>query len=84
MDINKILGQVAEADGVSIEEVKKEMQAAISAAYQNPSDDGGRTEARQKEVPCRGEIPTPEEFIRYAAWKLKKHMASETIHKEYS
>ena len=84
MDINKILGQVAEADGVSIEEVKKEMQAAISAAYQNPSDDGGRTEARQKEVPCRGEIPTPEEFIRYAAWKLKKHMASETAHKEYS
>ena len=83
MDINKILGQVAEADGVSIEEVKKEMQAAISAAYQNPSDDGGRTEARQKEVPCRGEIPTPEEFIRYAAWKLKKHMASETTHKEY-
>lgn len=81
MDINKILGQVAEADGVSIEEVKKEMQAAISAAYQNPSDDGGRTEARQKEVPCRGEIPTPEEFIRYAAWKLKKHMASETTHK---
>ena len=84
MDINKILGQVAEADGVSIEEVKKEMQAAISAAYQNPSDDGGRTEARQKEVPCRGEIPTPEEFIRYAAWKLKKHMASENTHKEYS
>ena len=84
MDINKILGQVAEADSVSIEEVKKEMQAAISAAYQNPSDDGGRTEARQKEVPCRGEIPTPEEFIRYAAWKLKKHMASETTHKEYS
>ena len=84
MDINKILGQVAEADGVSIEEVKKEMQAAISAAYQNPSDDGGRTEARQKEVPCRGEIPTPEEFIRYAAWKLKKHMASETTRKEYS
>lgn len=84
MDINKILGQVAEADGVSIEEVKKEMQAAISAAYQNPSDDGGITEARQKEVPCRGEIPTPEEFIRYAAWKLKKHMASETTHKEYS
>ena len=84
MDITKILGQVAEADGVSIEEVKKEMQAAISAAYQNPSDDGGRTEARQKEVPCRGEIPTPEEFIRYAAWKLKKHMASETTHKEYS
>ena len=84
MDINKILGQVAEADGVSIEEVKKEMQAAISAAYQNPSYDGGRTEARQKEVPCRGEIPTPEEFIRYAAWKLKKHMASETTHKEYS
>ena len=84
MDINKILGHVAEADGVSIEEVKKEMQAAISAAYQNPSDDGGRTEARQKEVPCRGEIPTPEEFIRYAAWKLKKHMASETTHKEYS
>ena len=84
MDINKILGQVAEADGVSIEEVKKEMQAAISAAYQNPSDDGGRTEARQKEVPCRGEIPTPEEFIRYAARKQKKHMASETTHKEYS
>ena len=84
MDINKKLGQVAEADGVSIEEVKKEMQAAISAAYQNPSDDGGRTAARQKEVPCRGGIPTPEEFIRYAAWKLKKHMASETTHKEYS
>lgn len=83
MDINRILEQVAKVNGVSVEEVRKEMQEAISTAYQDPPDDGGRTAALQKEVPCRGEIPTPEEFIRYAAGELKKQMATEIVYRKY-
>ena len=53
------------------------MQEAISAAYQNPPDDGGVTAAWQRQVPHREETPTPEEVIRYASAKEKKEQSNQ-------
>ena len=47
-----------------------EMKKALEYAYTNTPDDGV-TGAYQKQVPSKGEIPTPDEFIRYAAKKIK-------------
>lgn len=69
MDMGKIYRQIARKNGVSVKEVKAKMQAAINAAYQNPPDDG-ITATYQKQVPSKGDIPTPDEFIRYAAEKI--------------
>lgn len=69
--MRKIYRKVAKKHGVSVKEVKEEMQKALDHAYTNTPDDGV-TEAYQKQVPSKGEIPTPEEFIRYAANKVKE------------
>jgi ketol-acid reductoisomerase len=69
--MRKIYRKVARKHGVSVKEVKEEMQKALDYAYTNTPDDGV-TEVYQKQVPSKGEIPTPDEFIRYAANKVKK------------
>ena len=70
MSMRKIYRKVARKYGVSVKEVKEEMQKALEYAYTNTPDDGV-TEAYQKQVPSKEEIPTPDEFIRYAANKIK-------------
>lgn len=71
MSMRKIYRKVARKHGVSVKEVKEEMQKALDYAYTNTPDDG-ITEAYQKQVPSKGEIPTPDEFIKYAAKIIKK------------
>lgn len=61
----KIYKQIAKKHGVTWQEVRDDMQKALNHAYEDPN----RTIlniVRQKEVPRTGEIPTPEEFIKYA------------------
>ncbi len=72
MKMKKILEQIAREHGVTVEEVREEMQKAITEAWVSPPKDGGVTAAYQRRVPCRGEIPTPEELIRYAAAEIRK------------
>ncbi len=68
MKIDEIIKYIAECNGVSEEEVIKEMQDALDIAYKNPSDD--IVKFHQKRVPRTKETPTPEEFIKYAAEKI--------------
>ena len=71
MSMRKIYREVAKKHGVSVKEVKEEMQKALDHAYSNTADDGVIV-AYQKQVPSKGDIPTPEEFIKYAANKVKE------------
>ena len=63
MKMEKILKKVARVNGVTVKEVETEIQDAINEAWNNPSDDVAA--AYQRKVPCMGEIPTPDEFIRF-------------------
>ncbi len=70
MSNRKIYRKVAKAHGVSVKEVKTEMQAAINDAYSNPFSND-ITRAYQNKVPRKESIPTSEEFISYAVNKTK-------------
>lgn len=59
----KIYKQIAQKYGVSVPEVKREIQLIIDAIYQNPN-------ATASAVPRKGDKPTPEEFIAYATQKV--------------
>lgn len=72
MRMEKILKQIAKKNGVSIKEVRKEIQRSIDDAWENPPDDGGITTAYQQKVPCKGKVPTPEEIIRYVVTEMKE------------
>lgn len=69
MKMEKILKKVARANGVTVREVKTEIQAAINEAWKNPPDDAAA--AFQRKVPCAGEIPTPDEFIRFMVNEIR-------------
>lgn len=62
--MKKIYKKIAKAHGVSVEEVKRDMQEAIGAAYVNPTFHANCVE-RQNEV------PTPDEFIQHLANRVK-------------
>lgn len=71
MSMRRIYRKIAKKHGVSVKEVKGDMQEAIRVAYQNPPQDGGVVAAYQRRVPSKGDIPTPDELIQYAAYKIK-------------
>lgn len=73
MSMRRIYRQVAKKYGVSTKSVKEEIQAAITEAYTNPLNDNEITKAYQSRVPSKGEIPTPEEMIRYVTEQAKQN-----------
>lgn len=72
MGMRKIYRQIARENGVTVKEVRDKIQEAVSVAYQNPPKDEGVTPAFQERIPRRGEIPTSEEIIRFAAGEIQK------------
>ena len=70
MSMRSIYRKIAKQYGISVNEVKEEMQSGLNHAYTKTPGDGV-TGAYQKQVPSRGEIPTPDEFIRCAVNKFK-------------
>lgn len=60
----KFYRQLAKKHGVSVKEVKRDMQIAIDEAYKNPNN-------HALNVRFKGEKPTIDEFINYVAQNLK-------------
>lgn len=71
MSMRSIYRKIAREHGVSVAEVKHDMQIAINTAYDNPPDDGV-IKAYQNRIPRKSDIPTIEEFIRYTVKEVKK------------
>ncbi|BAK98638.1 hypothetical protein OBV_14400 [Oscillibacter valericigenes Sjm18-20] len=67
----KIYRKLARQHGVTVAEVKQNIQEAINAAYTDP-DRNLITIKAQNAVLRRGEIPTPDELINYAAAEVRR------------
>lgn len=63
-NFQKIVAQIARKNGTTPEEVLREMQAAIDAAYANPS---AEEKIVQNAIPSRGDRSTPEELVSHIA-----------------
>lgn len=60
----KSLEAVARKKGVSVEEVKREIEFVITIARENPDP---KIQAFWNSVPHKDKVPTPEEVIAYIA-----------------
>ena len=67
MSAEQALQEVARQNNTTVEEVRKEIKLAMLVGLCN-SDPA--VQATWKEVPCAGEVPTPEELIEYIVNKL--------------
>lgn len=70
MNIQKVYREIARRQGISVQDVKKQMQEAIAMAWENP-DKTALQASVQSEISIKGTVPTPEELIRYAQKKLR-------------
>lgn len=68
MDWEELFCQIGELHGVSGEEVRREIEIAITAAFTNP-DQSAEVKAYLSKIPCKGDIPTPEEFMTFVILK---------------
>lgn len=67
----KAISTVAEAEKLSVEEILSEMKAAIAEGLSS-SDPAVREMWRN--MPCKGDVPEPEEVIAWLAWEVKNKM----------
>lgn len=68
MCMRRIYEQIAKENGISVAEVKKEMQAAIDHIYKN--NDKLERDLHES-ITFKGEIPTVAEFIASMSYKIK-------------
>ena len=59
--------QLAIQKGISVAEIREEIEIAIDAAMQNPDP---AAQAHWAEIMKSGKKPTPEEFIEYISGKV--------------
>ena len=64
IDAEKAIRIIAMREGVTAPEVRKQMKLAMLAGLCNQDP---AVQARWKKIPCKGELPTPEELITYLA-----------------
>lgn len=60
---------IGKKEGISPEEVEREIQRTIDAAFYNLDSSA---EVEWAKIPCKGKRPTPEEFIEYMSEKVKE------------
>lgn len=68
IDAEEAIRKTAEEEGMEVEEVRKEIQEAILIGIYNKD---AVTRKKWRKIPCKGEVPTPEEFIEYIALNIK-------------
>lgn len=71
INAEKAIQEVAMREGITVEEVRKEMKKAmlVGLCSQDPA-----IQEKWKRVPCKGEVPTPEELITYMAENVKERL----------
>ena len=70
MSLRNIYRKIAKGHGVSVAEVKREMQSAIDYAYKK-NDKSERERVIQESFSCKGEVPDAEDLINASVRKLK-------------
>jgi len=61
----KIYREIARKHGISVDEMKQEMQSAIDEAYKNP-------DSSLHSINNTGDIPSPNEVITYAVRRVQR------------
>lgn len=70
MNMGSIYRRIAKENGVSVEEVKRDMQTAIEYAYKNNCT--GENDRKRLKYELGKRVPSNEEFITYVASRLQE------------
>lgn len=69
MKVNRVLAEIALKNGVSVAEVRREIQAALDEGMKSPDPN---VQAYWNSIPRKGDKPTLQEVITHLANQIKK------------
>ena len=64
IDAKKAIQIIARNNGTTVEKIRTHIKLAMLSGLSNPDP---VIQARWKKIPCKGELPTPEELITFLA-----------------
>ncbi len=64
-----IFERFARERGITVEEMRAIISARIEKGWNDPDLE---KQAQWRKIPCAGEIPTPDEWLKYAVERLKE------------
>jgi len=70
-EVERTLQKIADGEGVSLNEIRREIEISIEAAQNDPDP---KIQALWKSMPHKGGKITPEEFIAYITEIIKKDL----------
>ena len=65
----KAIAEIARREGKSVEYIRSEMKKTMQAATNNPDP---QIQELWRQIPCKGDVPEPEELIVYVAGTVMK------------
>lgn len=68
--------RLARERNITVEELRKQIEARIEKGWNNPDSE---KRVQWRKIPCEGERPTPEEWLKYAVEKLQKEGQEELL-----
>ena len=64
-----IFERLARERGIAVEEMQEIIYARIEEGWNDPDSD---KRAQWRKIPCVGDIPTPDEWLRYTVARIKE------------
>ena len=68
--------RLARERGITVEEMRAIITARIERGWNDPDPE---KKAQWRKIPCAGEIPTPDEWLKYAVERLEEEGRSDLL-----
>ncbi len=75
-----IFERMARERNISVEEMRAIISDRIEKGWDDPNPD---KRAQWRKIPCAGELPTPDEWLRYAVEKIKADGKEELLRRYF-
>lgn len=68
-DYTHIFERIATENYTTVAEIRRNMEATIRVGFSDPDPE---VKAEWTKIPCKGEVPTPDELLAYVVRQAKK------------
>lgn len=73
-----IFERLARKRGITVEEMRAIISARIEKGWNDPDPE---KRVQWRKIPCAGDIPTPDEWLRYAVERIKEEGREDLLRK---
>ena len=73
-----IFARMARERGITVEKMRAIISARIERGWNDPDPE---KRAQWRKIPCAGELPSPDEWLRYAVKRIKEDGRDELLRK---